>query len=209
MKPQSFFALAAAGFLVAGCSTGSAVLDSVSGVGDRFTQLFGSDTQAATGTGAPEQDNEQYCPPVSIRDGTATLTAAAQASTTGISGTRYQGTITRTARECVLRDGNVIAAKVGIQGRVIVGPAGAPPTVEIPIRIAVVEEGVEPKTVFSRFYTTSVSMTQGNVPFSFVAEDVSYPAPPPSAGASYIFYVGFDPEGARKSPPRVAKKKGR
>src|SRR5262249_26304757 len=130
MKLRNVFALTAAGLLAASCSTGSAVLQSVSSAGDRFSELFGSNTQAATAT--PEENNEQYCPSVSGREGTATLTAAAQVSSTGISGTRYQGTIIRTARECTLRDGNTITAKVGIQGRIIVGPAGAPPTVEVP-----------------------------------------------------------------------------
>ena len=43
---------------------------------------------------------------------------------------------------------------------------------------------MQPKTIFSRLYRINVSMTDANVPFSFVAEDVSYPAPTPKAGES-------------------------
>ena len=146
---------------------------------------------------------------MAIRDGTATLTSTTRGRAgAGAGAIRYQGTITRTARECVLSNGTTMNIKIGIQGRIIAGPAGAPPTVEVPLRVAVVQEGVQPKTIFSRFYKTSVSMVEGNMPFSFVAEDVSYPAPTPAAGASYIFYIGFDPQGLSQRPA-PAKKKGR
>lgn len=209
MKFNGAITLAFAGVLVAGCSTGSAILDSVSSAGDRFTTLFGSNTQAP-GEAASHEESELYCPDVAIRDGTATLTSTASGpgAAGGASALRYQGTITRTARECVLSSGVTMNVKVGIQGRVISGPAGAPPTVEIPLRVAVVQEGVQPKTVFSRFYKTTVSMTEGNVPFSFVAEDISYPAPRPDAQANYVFYIGFDPQGLSQRPA-PARKKGR
>jgi hypothetical protein len=205
MKIKSMIGLALAGGLLAGCSTGSAVLDSVSSVGDRFSQLFGSNSQPVN-TSAPQEDSELYCPDVLVREGTATLSSAVNGMS-GPSAIRYQGTIARTARECVLSNGNTLNVKIGIQGRMITGPAGAPPTVDVPIRVAVVEEGMQPKTIFSRLYRTTVDMTDGNVPFSFVAEDVSYPAPSPEAHANYVYYVGFDPEGARQPPPRATRKK--
>jgi hypothetical protein len=209
MKFNGAITLAFAGVLMAGCSTGSAILDSVSSAGDRFTQLFGSNTQAP-GEAASHEDTELYCPDVAIRDGTATLTSSVggPGAPAGPGALRYQGTITRTARECVLSNGVTMNVKIGIQGRVIAGPAGAPPTVEVPLRVAVVQDGVQPKTVFSRFYKASVSMTEGNVPFSFVAEDVSYPAPRADQQANYVFYIGFDPQGLTQRPA-PAKKKGR
>ena len=54
---------------------------------------------------------------------------------------RFQATITRTARECSINGGE-ITARIGIQGRVIAGPAGAPPSVQVPLRVAVVQGGV-------------------------------------------------------------------
>ena len=41
--------------------------------------------------------------------------------------------------------------KVGIEGRVITGPAGGPGTVDVPLRIAVVQDGLNPKTIASNF----------------------------------------------------------
>lgn len=208
MKFNGVIALAAASLIVAGCSTGSAILETVSSANDRFSQLFGGNSQAP-GEAAGHEDTELYCPDVAIREGTATLTASAPvAGASGAVATRYQGTIMRTARECVLSGGTTLNVKVGIQGRIISGPAGAPPTIDVPLRVAVVQEGVQPKTIFSRFYRANVNMTEGNTPFSFVAEDISYPAPTPAAGASYVFYIGFDPAGLTQRPA-PAKKKGR
>jgi hypothetical protein len=121
---------------------------------------------------------------------------------------RYQATITRTARDCT-RTGDQITARIGIQGRVIVGPAGNPPTVEIPLRVAVVQGGVNEKTIATKVYRTTVAMTEaGNVPFSLVAEDLVYPIPPGAVGDAYIFYIGFDPQALKPEPAaRPARKK--
>ncbi|MEA2943795.1 MAG: hypothetical protein QOD09_4324, partial [Bradyrhizobium sp.] len=121
---------------------------------------------------------------------------------------RYQATITRTARDCNLNAGQ-ITARVGIQGRVIVGPAGAPATVEIPLRVAVVQGGVNEKTITTTVVRTTVSMGEGlSVPFSAVAEDIVYPAVSADINDSYIFYIGFDPQALKPEPKsKVVKKK--
>jgi hypothetical protein len=198
------------GSLMAACGTTSSMLGT-SGLSDRFSQIFGSNSQAAgesANAGNSPEETDLYCPDVIIREGTATLTSTVN-GVNGVAATRYQGTITRTARECVLQGGTTLAVKIGIQGRVIAGPAGAPPEVEVPLRVAVVQDGPQPKTIFSRFYKIPVAMTEGNTAFSFVAEDISYPAPSATAHASYVYYVGFDPEGLRQQAPRGAKKKSR
>ena len=70
---------------------------------------------------------------------------------------RYQGSITRTARECHL-NGSTMTMKVGIEGRIITGPAGGPGNVDVPMRIAVVQEGVTPKVVASKFGRETVTL---------------------------------------------------
>ena len=204
-------ALAVAGALLSGCGGGSlfgASSDSSPSIGSRFSQLFGSKSQAVGETAPPPVDNELSCPSVSIRAGASTYAVAAPGKQPVGNDLRYQATITRTARDCT-QTSDQITARIGILGRVIAGPAGSPATVEIPLRVAVVQGGVQEKTIATKVYRTTVSMSEASsVPFSLVAEDLVYPVPPGAAGDSYIFYIGFDPQAVKpEPPPRPARKK--
>jgi hypothetical protein len=182
---------------------------SSSSFSDRFNNfvLGAPATTAAAGptSGTPEID----CPTVEIRQGASTFAQSAQAGASDALSLRYQANFVRTARECALRGGNV-TMKVGVQGRVILGPAGTAGTVALPIRLAVVKEGLEPKTVWTKFYSVPVTMPPGqpNVLFSHVEEDMTVPMPPGNEFDQYVIYVGFDPDGApvEKKPTRPAPK---
>ena len=201
-------ALAVAAMVLSGCG-GRSLFSSqaTSGspsIGDRFSQLFGSNSQpATTATSAPTPSSEPSlptCPSVSIRSGASTFAVGLPGKEAVGNDLRYQATIVRTARDCTLHDGQV-TARIGIQGRVIVGPGGAPATVEVPLRVAVVQGGIGEKTVFTKAYRTTVTMAgDSTVPFSLVAEDVVYPIPPANTGDSYIFYIGFDPQALKPEP---------
>jgi hypothetical protein len=204
-------ALGVAGAVLSGCGGGSmfgSSSDSSPSIGSRFSQIFGSKSQAVGEAAPPPVDNELSCPPVSIRAGAATYAVAAAGKQPIGNDLRFQATITRTARDCT-KTGDQITARIGIQGRVIAGPAGNPPTVEIPLRVAVVQGGVQEKTIATKVYRTTVSMADGDsVPFSLVAEDMVYPVPQGADGDSYIFYIGFDPQALTPEPkPKVARKK--
>ncbi|MGY3486892.1 hypothetical protein ACVW1C_004775 [Bradyrhizobium sp. USDA 4011] len=181
---------------------------------DRFKSLFGggsSDSKPAT-PAAPQPlndaDAELTCPPVQIRSGASTYSVAVDGKEAVGNDVKFLASITRTARQCNLNSGQ-ITAKIGIQGRVIVGPSGAPPTIQVPLRVAVVKGGVGEKTIATKAYTTTVQMDDtGSVPFSLVAEDVVYPAPSPADNDDYIFYIGFDPQALKPEPkPRAPHKK--
>ncbi len=196
---------------VAGCGGGSMLSsssDDKSSVGSRFSQLFGSGSDSkAQLVGTPPNPaavDDPSCPSVAIREGTATYAVGAQGKPATGSDLRFQGTLVSYARDCT-RVGGQVNARIGVEGRVIVGPAGAPGAVDLPIRIALVQEGVQPKTIVTKLYNTPVDLgDRANVSFSFVAEDVSYPIPAPGVADAYVFYVGFDPNGAK--PERPAKK---
>ena len=178
---------------------------------DRFKGLFGgkSDEPAQPkpppAPGQPAEDDLD-CPQVTVRAGASTYGVGATGKPAVGNDVRFQASITKMARECT-RNGTEIIARVGIQGRVIAGPAGAPPTVEVPLRVAVVQGGVGEKVIASKAYRTTVAMGEGgSVPFTFVAEDLSYPVPSAAVADSYIFYVGFDPQ-ALAPEPKARKKK--
>jgi hypothetical protein len=205
-------ALGVAGAVLSGCGGGSmfggSSSDSSPSIGDRFGQIFGSKSQAVGEAAPAAVDNELSCPPVSIRAGASTFAVAAPGKQAVGNDLRFQATITRTARDCTLTGGE-ITARIGIQGRVIAGPAGTPGTIEIPLRVAVVQGGIQERTIATKVYRTSVSMADvGNTPFSLVAEDLVYPVPPGATGDSYIFYIGFDPQALKPEPAaRPARKK--
>jgi hypothetical protein len=180
---------------------------------DRFKSLFGggkSEEPASPGTptAPPEPENELTCPPVSIRAGASTYAVAAEGKQPVGNDLRFQATITRTARQCT-KNGDQITARIGIQGRVIAGPAGAPSSVTIPLRVAVVQGGVHEKTIATKAYQTTVSMSEdSSEPFTLVVEDLVYPVPLGAAGDDYIFYIGFDPQALTPEPkPKAVRKK--
>jgi hypothetical protein len=177
--------------------------------------LFKSTPKVTTGGTAstgPVIDTEYDCPDVQIRYGASTLMIGdkpGQGEPAALD-VRYQGNILRTARECHLA-GNIMTMKVGIEGRIITGPAGGPGNVDVPLRIAVVQEGTNQKTILSKFARETVTINNAvdRVTFTHIDPDISFPLPVPITDISrYIVYVGFDPLGAQpqKRPPVVKKK---
>jgi hypothetical protein len=174
--------------------------------------LFSTSSKATTGDAATGEESatDVECPTVDVRTGAATLMIGSKPGEGEPSALdlRYQGTIVRTARECRVSAG-VMTMKVGIEGRVITGPAGGPGTVDIPLRIAVVQEGINPKTITSKFARIQVGIAGAvdRVPFTHVDPDVSFPMPTRAADIdSYVVYVGFDPVGAQQDKKKPAPK---
>jgi hypothetical protein len=147
------------------------------------------------------------CPTVDIRSGASTYAVGPSGADPTATTLRYQATIARTARECTVLAGSM-TVRVGVQGRVILGPAGAPGTIEVPMRLALVQEGVEPKTIWTKAYRVPVSIPPGqtNVPFVHIEEDISFPLPKPAELAAYVVYVGFDPTLVKEPEKKPDKK---
>lgn len=174
---------------------------------DKLKDMFGGKKEEPPIVDPGEPKTDLTCPQVSIRAGASTFAVAAPGKQAIGNDVRYQATITKMARECV-KTGESIAARIGIQGRVIVGPAGAPSSVEVPLRVAVVQGGVGEKVIATKAYRTTVNLGEDeSAPFSLVAEDLVYPVPAPNVADNYIFYVGFDPQLVAGDKPKPAKKK--
>ena len=197
-------AIIALGLAVAGCSTISSTTSSVT---DRFNSLFSSSPSGTEQVKATGPDPDQDCPTVDVRQGAATVQVTATAKDPNPGALRYQLSVSRTARECAIAGGSM-TMKVGVQGRIILGPAGISGQVDVPLRLAVVREGVDPKTIWTKFYKIPVVLPAGqsNVPFTYVEENLAFPVPPAGELDAYVIYVGFD-QNMKEPPP--AKKKGR
>lgn len=81
--------------------------------------------------------------------------------------------------------------------------------VDVPMRVAVVQEGAPEKVIVTKAFRTTVPIEPGSqsADFSLVAEDITYPAPTASANDKYVFYVGFDPAALKPEAPARGKKK--
>jgi hypothetical protein len=190
-------------------SSSPSFTDKISGF---FSRSTATSQQSVTGT-----TQEIDCPLINIRSGASTLTIGATGSSAsdsdsdstnnGAMAVRYQGTFVRAARECALVGGNVVM-KIGVEGRIIIGPSGGPGQVDVPLRIAVVEETTaHTKPIFTqliRIPVTVVSATE-NPTFTHIEEGVTFPIP--ANLDNYVVYIGFDPiAAAAQDHPKPAPK---
>ena len=159
----------------------------------------------------PPSSMDENCPSADIRQGASTLAIATKTQQATGSDLRYQLSITQLARQCAL-EGPEVRIRVGVQGRVIVGPAGAPNQVDVPLRYAVVREGPEPQMIATKFKRAGATIAPGqtHVQFVDIEDGLSCPLPSKEELAAYVIYVGFDEIGDRnekneKKPARPPK----
>src|ERR1700712_578111 len=105
---------------------------------------------------APELE-AAYCPPVGVTEGGAALQAMGGQAGNAAS-IRTQMSLGRLARECTRRQDGSVSVKVGVEGRVLLGPAGAPGRFDVPLTIVI---KYDDKVVTSRSHRTSVTVAPG------------------------------------------------
>jgi hypothetical protein len=153
------------------------------------------------------------CPLLDIRQGASTLTFPPPPpdGSNEAMALKYQGIFVRAARDCAVVNGQMVM-RVGVQGRIIVGPAGGAGQIDVPLRIAVVSAPITaPKTIVTRLIRIPVTIgaNDPNVDFTHIEEGLSFPMPS-SSSDPYLVYIGFDPYGAaaadQAKKPAPAKK---
>jgi hypothetical protein len=206
-RRSAIVAAVLASLLLAGCAGGTG-MSSLSSV---FARSKPGDSPSAAATSLAELPPDFECPSVTIRQGASTLSMSANPAEPTALNIRYQVGFGDTARECRLAPGNLLSMRVGIEGRVILGPAGNPGQLDVPVRLAVVREGVTPRTVATKLHRVPVTIPPDstNVLFTYIEEDLTFPMPKGNEIDAYVVYVGFDPLGAqemdrRRSPARPA-----
>ena len=155
-----------------------------------------ANANASVGTPTLEWPANSDCPQVQVRTGASTLTSSANPAEPTAMNLRYQVTIGTTARECRMGPNNMVSIKVGMQGRVIIGPEGAGSNlIDVPLRFAVVRETVDSKVITTKLDRVAVAVpaNEGNVLFSHVAEGLEFPMPRGGDLDNYVVYIGFDP----------------
>jgi hypothetical protein len=205
------WALSAA-LALAGCSSASTgTPDATPSLSSRLSSYFTGPKEAPP-PAAPAQPVAASvdCPGVDVRQGASTMNIAAKtAQAPSPADLRYQLSFGQFARECMVAAGS-LTIKVGVQGRIIVGPQGGPGSVEVPLRYAVVREGPEPRMIVTKFkrFPVTVPLGETNIGFTDVEDSLSFPMPPTAELEAYVVYVGFDEIGDKpaKPPPKSAKR---
>ena len=168
--------------VVAGCQSG-----------DSGGILGGGDTQQ------PEKilasDLLAYCPRVTLREGTATFTSYAKGGQDDPTKLAYQASISDVTRACSRANG-MMTINVAVAARVVPGPAGAPASVKMPIRIAVTR-GEE--VLYSQLHDHQVALDGSGAATQFVFNDPNVTIPIPEDQTLQVF-AGYD-EGPPKKKP--------
>jgi hypothetical protein len=202
LRNRAVAVLLTAGVLLPGCSSS---LPSLSGSLPSWFSRPNRPAAAQANAAGQVRQLDEDCPGVDIRTGAGTLAVAARNDQPTASDLRYQLTFTELARQCFV-EGNTVRMRVGVQGRAIVGPAGAPSQISLPIRYAVVREGVSPRTIVTKFRRDTLSLAAGNTTFTDIEEDLSFPLPPQAELVAYVVYVGFDSFSDQQRPPAGKKR---
>ena len=186
-------ALAAASALaLAGCGGGLGIGLLDYGAAPARTAAAAQPTQGpALPPRTPESAGVQDCPQVEVLEGTSAVRVGGEAN----SSVRYQYSLGDISRECSVVNGQ-LAIRVGVVGRVLLGPAGSPGAFQVPLRIAVRREG-EQKPSASQFFRVAANVPAGDTQTSFtqISDQLLVPYTGPDANEDYKVVVGFDSGG--------------
>jgi hypothetical protein len=137
-----------------------------------------------------------FCPEVIVLEGTAASQVHAGAPATNMN-LRYQYALGDVVRDCAV-NGDKLAVRVGIAGNVLLGPAGAPASFSVPLRVAIVStKGNEP--IVTRLYRVAATIPSGQAQtdFTLVTEPLLVPFTQEHTEDDYTIKVGID-EGPEK-----------
>lgn len=177
-------------------SGGSKILSYLVGFGKS-----GQSGQAATQPEARTID----CPEIFVLEGTAAAQFYAGSPPSNAT-LRHQYAIGDVARECKL-EGDQILIKVGIAGKVLLGPAGSPASFSVPVRIAIVRES-DNQPIVSKLYKAGATISRGETQaeFTVISEPLQVPFIQDHANLDYTIKVGIDTAGTPEKAPGSLKK---
>jgi hypothetical protein len=140
----------------------------------------------------PKDDPSDFeCPSVAIRDGGAAIRVG-----TGDS-LRSQISINNVARECILASGNGFTLKIGVDGRVLAGPAGGSGGMQATLR-TVVRRGTTVVAQRASRVGANIPQGEGGANFTHIEDGISVPA----GSGEVEIEVGLDGGGGAPGPRR-------
>jgi len=143
------------------------------------------------------------CPEVEVLGGAAAMRVGGQEN----ANVKYQYSMGDVARECQVENGQ-INIKVGVEGRVLLGPAGGPGSFQVPVRIAIRREA-DQKPAMSKVYRVAAAIPAGEsqTTFNVVSDTFQVPYLRPRADDDYTIVVGFDDKAEAPAPGRKKRRR--
>src|SRR5689334_16898962 len=173
-----------------------AVPASAQGIGETLRNFFsGGATEAPAAS--PSAAVVMDCPRIDIMEGGAALRTYAGGRTGNPESLRSQVTIANVARECIGQPDGSIVVKVGVEGRALIGPAGAA------VRF-VVKQG--DRAFANRVRRVAVTIPAGEAQASFVAVEEGIVVPPGTG--DFDIEVGLGGAGAAPAKAQRGRQRG-
>ncbi|MCT7373551.1 hypothetical protein [Chelativorans salis] len=128
-----------------------------------------------------------YCPPVTLRDGTASFRTYERGAEGNPDSIIYQASIADVTRTCRYSEGSVTMT-VAVAGKVVPGPKGRTGTITMPIRVAALRGD---EVLYSQLFRHAVSVedTSGATQFLFTDPNVAVPG---QVARGVQLIVGYD-----------------
>jgi len=186
LAARSVAAVLVVSLTLAGCGVGSLVGDG----SNTASQL--ADTTATANEISQLQSSAlpaiaTECPPIKVRDGGEAIFAYANNRIGDARALQFQAVIDGQSRNCVVSNG-LITVKMGVVGRLVMGPSSSTNSMTLPLRFAVERDEI---TVFSQVYEIPMTVTPPSQSEEFVkvVENVAIPY---LGGEDIVIWVGFD-----------------
>jgi hypothetical protein len=127
------------------------------------------------------------CPEVEVEDGAASVRVGGPEN----SQVQHQFDLVDTARECEPA-GSQFTLKVGVSGRLLIGPAGSPGAYSTDLKVLVRRES-DQKTAYEKTLRVEANTAGGvQAPFQVVTEPFSLPMNGTRLNDQYSIFVGFE-----------------
>ncbi len=171
-----------------------------------LAKLLGVEIGKPKNDGGAAPDRHIFCPEALILEGTEVSRAYAGTPPSSAN-LRYQFAVTETARECKL-EGDELALKIGVAGKVLLGPAGNSGSFTVPVRMAILRKK-DNQPELSKLYHATVTLGQSETQaeFSIVSESLHVPFIQDHSEQDYTIKVGIDEGPAKEEKPHKGTKR--
>jgi hypothetical protein len=200
-------AIATLGVALAGCSSTDGA----------FSPTFLAPQSGPSGNALPQQATKESerliklpasaadiaCPEVDVAEGGATARVGGPEN----AAVRYQFDISDVARECDPQ-GQLFALKVGVAGRLLIGPAGSPGAYATTLHLQV-KRDIDDKILYDKTIPVAVN-TQGaaQAPYRIVSDPIMLPLTRARVDMDYSIFVGLGSGGGPVLHHRRGKRQG-